>query len=93
MPYLPESNFTKDLNATYIDCIELVLDIEDVFEVEIPEKIFAELTTVEKVLDYVYQNSIISMGYVGVRTQKEEDIIPLKEITEDVASHPEEFNL
>ena len=49
---LPTSNFTKDLGADSLDVVELVMSIEETFEIEIEDIVAAEITIVQDVLDY-----------------------------------------
>lgn len=48
-----ESSFTEDLGADSLDTVELVMALEEEFEVEIPDEDAEKLTTVRAVLDYV----------------------------------------
>jgi acyl carrier protein len=50
---LPTSNFTKDLGADSLDVVELVMSIEETFEIEIEDIVAAEITIVQDVLDYL----------------------------------------
>lgn len=46
-------NFTKDLNADSIDFVEFVLDLEDTFGAEIPDKDAEKLQTVGEAVQYI----------------------------------------
>lgn len=48
-----ESSFTEDLGADSLDTVELVMALEEEFEVEIPDEDAEKLTTVRAVLDYI----------------------------------------
>ncbi len=48
-----ESSFTEDLGADSLDTVELVMALEEEFEVEIPDEDAEKLTTVRTVLDYI----------------------------------------
>jgi len=48
-----ESSFSEDLGADSLDTVELVMALEEEFEVEIPDEDAEKLTTVRSVLDYV----------------------------------------
>jgi acyl carrier protein len=50
---LPTSNFTEDLDADSLDVVELVMAIEEEFEIEIEDIVAAEITIVQDVLDYL----------------------------------------
>lgn len=48
-----ESSFMDDLGADSLDLVELVMEFEKGFGITIPDEDSAELTTVQKVIDYV----------------------------------------
>lgn len=48
-----DSSFTEDLGADSLDTVELVMALEETFELEIPDEDAEKLTTVRAVLDYV----------------------------------------
>jgi acyl carrier protein len=48
-----DAAFVDDLGADSLDQVELVMALEDEFEVEIPDEDAEGLTTVKTVLDYV----------------------------------------
>jgi len=50
---VPSANFIKDLDADSLDVVELVMAIEDRFEIEIEDFVAAEITIVQDVLDYL----------------------------------------
>ena len=47
------SNFSLDLGADSLDTIELVMNIEEEFEIEIPDHEVEQMHTVKSVLNYV----------------------------------------
>lgn len=49
----PESDFGKELGADSLDVVELVMAIEDEFEIEIEDKAASQITKVQDVLDYI----------------------------------------
>lgn len=53
-----ETSFKDDLDADSLDLFELVMAIEDAFNVEIPADDVAELHTVEDVIDYLREQGI-----------------------------------
>lgn len=53
-----ETSFKDDLDADSLDLFELVMAIEDAFNVEIPADDVAELHTVEDVIDYLREKGI-----------------------------------
>ncbi|CAK1223868.1 acyl carrier protein [Fructobacillus evanidus] len=50
----PDLNFAQDTSADSIDVVELVLEVEDEYNMEIPDEELDSLTTLQKVVDYVY---------------------------------------
>ena len=48
-----DSSFTEDLGADSLDLVELVMTFENEFGISIPDEDSAELTTVQKAVDYV----------------------------------------
>lgn len=55
-----ESSFTDDLGADSLDTVELVMALEDEFEIEIPDDVAEGITTVQKAIDYAA--SVASAG-------------------------------
>ena len=51
-----ESHFINDLGADSLDTVELVLELEDVFGIEIPDDVAEELFTVADVYKYLEAN-------------------------------------
>ncbi len=47
------ANFTDDLGADSLDTVELVMALEDEFDVEIPEEGSANIKTVKDAVDYI----------------------------------------
>ena len=48
-----EASFMDDLGADSLDLVELVMAFESSFGITIPDEHSAELTTVQKAIDYV----------------------------------------
>ena len=48
-----DANFIDDLGADSLDLVELVIALEDEFDVEIPDEDAEKLKTVKTVLEYV----------------------------------------
>ena len=48
-----DSNFMDDLGADSLDTVELIMNIEEEFGIEIPDNEVAEMHTVKSVLNYV----------------------------------------
>jgi acyl carrier protein len=52
-----ESSFIDDLGADSLDIVELVMAMEDAFEMEIPDEDAEKITTVKNVIDYITNHS------------------------------------
>ena len=52
-----ESSFVDDLGADSLDTVELVMALEDEFEMEIPDEQAEKITTVQQAVDYITSNS------------------------------------
>lgn len=50
---LPEANFQNDLNADSLDVVEMVMALEEAFDVEIPDEAAEEIKTVQDAVDYI----------------------------------------
>ena len=53
-----DTSFKDDLDADSLDLFELVMAIEDAFNVEIPADDVSDLNTVEDVMDYLKAQGI-----------------------------------
>lgn len=51
-----EASFIDDLGADSLDTVELVMALEDEFDLDIPDDEAEKLTTVGKTMDYVLAN-------------------------------------
>ena len=51
----PNSGFIQDLNADSLDVVELVMVIEDTFDMTMPDKDTEEIDTVDKAVKYIVQ--------------------------------------
>ena len=49
----PEANFTKDLGAGSLDVVELVMSIENEFDIEIEDEVASQITTIQDALNYI----------------------------------------
>jgi acyl carrier protein len=49
----PEADFGKELGADSLDVVELVMAIEDEFEIEIEDKAASQISTVQDALNYI----------------------------------------
>jgi acyl carrier protein len=52
-----EASFVDDLGADSLDTVELVMALEEEFEIEIPDDKAETITTVQQAIDYVNANS------------------------------------
>lgn len=50
---IPEASFIDDLGADSLDTVELVMALEEEFDIEIPDEEAEKITTVQAVLDYI----------------------------------------
>ena len=48
-----ESSFVDDLGADSLDTVELVMALEEEFEIEIPDEEAEKITTVQLAIDYI----------------------------------------
>ena len=49
----PDASFTDDLGADSLDLVELVMAMEEKFDIDIPDEDAEGITTVQKALDYI----------------------------------------
>ncbi|KIE88452.1 putative acyl carrier protein [Actinobacillus pleuropneumoniae] len=49
----PEASFIEDLGADSLDTVELVMALEEEFDIEIPDEEAEKITTVQSAIDYV----------------------------------------
>jgi acyl carrier protein len=54
-----DSSFVKDLGADSLDAVELVLEFEEEFDIEIPDEEAEKMTTVQDVIDYINHQLIL----------------------------------
>ncbi len=48
-----ESSFVDDLGADSLDTVELVMALEEEFNIEIPDEEAEKITTVQQAMDYI----------------------------------------
>ncbi|MGF1480978.1 MAG: acyl carrier protein [Cyanophyceae cyanobacterium] len=49
----PESNFANDLGADSLDVVELVMALEEEFDIEIPDEAAEQIDTVGKAVEHI----------------------------------------
>ncbi|EHN58976.1 MULTISPECIES: acyl carrier protein [Oenococcus] len=52
----PDLDFTKDVDADSIDFVELVMELEDKYDIEISDDDAAKLITFQSTVDYLYDH-------------------------------------
>jgi acyl carrier protein len=51
----PEASFANDLGADSLDTVELVMALEEEFDIEIPDEAAEGIATVQSAVDYINQ--------------------------------------
>ena len=51
-----EASLKDDLEADSLDAVELIMQIEEEFEVEIPDEVASNMKTVKDIVDYIEAN-------------------------------------
>ena len=49
----PEASFTNDLGADSLDTVELIMEFEKAFDIQIPDEDAEKITTVGAAIEYV----------------------------------------
>jgi acyl carrier protein len=49
----PEANFSQDLGADSLDTVELVMALEEEFDIEIPDEAAEQILTVQAAVDFI----------------------------------------
>lgn len=52
----PEASFTNDLGADSLDTVELIMEFESEFGIEIPDEKAEGITTVNEAIAYIEEN-------------------------------------
>ena len=52
----PDASFREDLEADSLDLVELIMELEEQFGMEIPDEEVEKITTVEEAVDYVQEH-------------------------------------
>ena len=53
---VPEASFVDDLGADSLDTVELIMQLEEEFSIEIPDDDAEKMTTVKSAVDYIEAN-------------------------------------
>ena len=53
----PEAQFVNDLGADSLDTVELIMALEEEFDIEIPDEKAEKIKTVGEAIDYIQQNA------------------------------------
>ncbi|MBB6050480.1 acyl carrier protein [Armatimonas rosea] len=53
----PEASFVDDLGADSLDVVELVMGLEEEFDIEIPDESAEKITTVQQAIDYIEEKT------------------------------------
>jgi acyl carrier protein len=53
----PEASFMDDLGADSLDTVELVMALEEEFDIEISDEDAEKIQTVQNAMDYISENS------------------------------------
>jgi acyl carrier protein len=54
---IPTASFANDLGADSLDTVELVMALEEEFDIEIPDEAAEEIATVQSAVDYISNKS------------------------------------
>jgi len=49
----PDSNFSTELGADSLDVVELVMSLEEAFDIEIPDEDASEISTLAEAVEYI----------------------------------------
>ena len=52
----PEAKFVEDLGADILDVVEMIMALEEKFEIEIPDSEAEKIQTVQDVVNYIEQH-------------------------------------
>ena len=53
----PNASFVDDLGADSLDTVELIMEFEDAFDLNIPDEVAEKIQTVGDAIKYVVENS------------------------------------
>ena len=52
----PDTNLSEDLEADSLDVVDLLMSIEDEFEIEVPDEEIENIKTVDQLVTYIEAN-------------------------------------
>ena len=52
----PNAEFSKDLGADSLDTVELIMEFEKAFDIQIPDEVAEKITTVGDAIAYIEQH-------------------------------------
>ena len=55
---VPEASFIDDLGADSLDLVELIMEMEENFNVRIPDNEIEKIRTIKDVLDYIISKGV-----------------------------------
>lgn len=55
----PSSSFANDLGADSLDTVELVMALEEEFDIEIPDEAAENIATVQAAVDYIKEKAAV----------------------------------
>jgi acyl carrier protein len=53
----PQASIVDDLGADSLDVVEIIMGLEEEFDVEIPDEDAEKITTVQQIIDYVEEKA------------------------------------
>ena len=56
IPVTPDTNLSEDLEADSLDVVDLLMSIEDEFEIEVPDEEIENIKTVDQLVKYIEAN-------------------------------------
>lgn len=52
----PEVSLSNDIGADSLDNVEIMMQLEETFDVEVPEEVAASMNTVQDIVNYIEAN-------------------------------------
>ncbi|HUY80024.1 MAG TPA: acyl carrier protein [Ktedonobacterales bacterium] len=52
-----DASFTEDLNADSLDLVEMIMSLEEQFNIKISDEDAEKITTVSEAVDYIYDHT------------------------------------